>query len=90
MYAEIRLYSRISYDSQLGESYEIREYKRISAYTRAYEWFGCAAETSHVYKVIGKDCPSYSFAEEAWGRQKPSDFEIINQAKKIKSLVESI
>lgn len=76
--------------TQLGETYEIREYMRIAAYTRAYKWFGWTAETSHVYKVIGKDCPRFSFANESWGHQKPSDFEIINQAKETKRLVESI
>ena len=76
--------------SVLGKTYEIREYTRLTYYSRLYKWFGWVVERKHVYQALGEACPKFTFRLPAWDDQTPSDFEIIHQAKELKRLVDDI
>lgn len=75
---------------QFGKLYEIREYTRLTYYSNFYKWFGWVKEEKHVYFVAGEGCPFCTFALAEWGTQRPSDFEIINQAKATKRTLDDI
>lgn len=87
---EIEIPSARRHFSRLGEEYEIRIYDRVSYYDRLYRWFGLELDRRRVYRAFGEDCAEFTFALPAWEVRIPTNFEIVNQSKKIKLEVEAI